>query len=236
MNRWSNNGGQLVINGTGGWVGRKEGLEVWKKFYQDGLLKDEWTFVYEYHKNGELKTKTGYQNESKDGEYISWFDNGQQKEDGLWNEGEYLLKNRWSKDGSFLVENGNGGWVGRNTDGLEVWKKLYVNGVLSKKWDYEYEYHENGQLMSSKRFNKSVNDGQFTTWYENGEKRSEGNWDDGKKVGKWYSWHSNGQVESEGSYIDNRKDGLWVSYDETGTKVSEGLYAAGELINNSSLE
>ena len=50
------------------------------------------------------------------------------------------------------------------------------------------------------------------------------------------SWHSNGQVESEGFYIDDRKDGLWVSYDETGTKVSEDVYAAGELINNSSLE
>ena len=44
------------------------------------------------------------------------------------------------------------------------------------------------------------------------------------------------QVESEGFYIDDRKNGLWVSYDETGTKVSEDVYAAGELINNSSLE
>ena len=67
-------------------------------------------------------------------------------------------------------------------------------------------------------------------------KRSEGHWEDGKKIGKWFSWHSNGQVESEGFYIDDQKDGLWVSYDETGTKVSEDVYAAGELINNSSLE
>ena len=236
MNRWLSNSGQLVANGTGGWVGRKEGLEVWKKFYQDGLLKDEWTFEYEYHENGELKTKTGYQGGAKDGEYISWFDNGKQKEEGLWDEGEFLLRNRWSKNGSILLENGNGSWVGRNANGLEVWKRLYVDGILSKEWDYEYEYHGNGQLMSSKRFNKSINDGQFTTWYESGEKRSEDNWENGKKVGKWFSWHSNGQVESEGFYIDDQKDGLWVFYDETGTKVSEGVYAAGALINNDSLE
>ena len=236
MNRWLSNGGQLVANGTGGWIGRKEGLEAWKKFYEDGLLKDEWTFEYEYHENGELKTKTGYQGGAKDGEYISWFDNGKQKEEGLWDEGEFLLRNRWSKNGSILLENGNGSWVGRNANGLEVWKRLYVDGILSKEWDYEYEYHGNGQLMSSKRFNKSINDGQFTTWYESGEKRSEDNWENGKKVGKWFSWHSNGQVESEGFYIDDQKDGLWVFYDETGTKVSEGVYAAGALINNDSLE
>lgn len=236
MNRWLSNGGQLVANGTGGWIGRKEGLEAWKKFYEDGLLKDEWTFEYEYHENGELKTKTGYQGGAKDGEYISWFDNGKQKEEGLWDEGEFLLRNRWSKNGSILLENGNGSWVGRNANGLEVWKRLYVDGILSKEWDYEYEYHGNGQLMSSKRFNKSINDGQFTTWYESGEKRSEDNWENGKKVGKWFSWHSNGRVESEGFYIDDQKDGLWVFYDETGTKVSEGVYAAGALINNDSFE
>jgi len=192
--------------------------------------------IKEMYENGELKTKTGYQGGAKDGEYISWFDNGKQKEEGLWDEGEFLLRNRWSKNGSILLENGNGSWVGRNANGLEVWKRLYVDGILSKEWDYEYEYHGNGQLMSSKRFNKSINDGQFTTWYESGEKRSEDNWENGKKVGKWFSWHSNGQVESEGFYIDDQKDGLWVFYDETGAKVSEGVYAAGALINNNSLE
>ena len=146
------------------------------------------------------------------------------------------MTNRWSSNGGQLVKDGNGSWVGRNTAGLEVWKKLYADGLLSKEWNYEYEYYGNGELMSSKRYNNGVNDGQFTTWYEGGQKRSEGHWEDGKKVGKWFSWHSNGQVESEGFYIDDQKDGLWVSYDETGTKVSEDVYAAGELINNSSLE
>ena len=146
------------------------------------------------------------------------------------------MTNRWSSNGGELVKDGNGGWVGRNTAGLEVWKKLYVDGLLSKEWNYKYEYYGNGELMSSKRYNNGVNDGQFSTWYEGGQKRSEGQWEGGKKIGEWISWHSNGQVESKGFYIEDQKDGLWVSYDETGTKVSEGVYATGELINNTSLE
>ena len=170
------------------------------------------------------------------GRFAEWFENGQLKEQGEYRDGQYFMTNRWSSNGGQLVKDGNGSWVGRNTEGLEVWKKLYADGLLSKEWNYEYEYYGNGELMSSKRYNDGVNDGLFATWYESEQKRSEGYWEDGKKIGKWSSWHSNGQVESDGFYIDDRKDGLWVSYDETGTKVSEDVYAAGELINNTSLE
>ena len=261
QNRWNKNGNQIITNGQGSIVGKnKEGLVVWQKEYIGGRLEFDQKNEHEYYDNGQVKSETGYfegkkhglyknwfengqlkkqgkyQNDNSFGRFAEWFENGQLKEQGEYRDGQYFMTNRWSSNGGQLVKDGNGSWVGRNTAGLEVWKKLYADGLLSKEWNYEYEYYGNGELMSSKRYNNGVNDGQFTTWYEGGQKRSEGHWEDGKKVGKWFSWHSNGQVESEGFYIDDQKDGLWVSYDETGTKVSEDVYAAGELINNSSLE
>ena len=261
LNRWNKNGNQIITNGQGSIIGKnKEGLVVWQKEYIGGRLEFDQKNEHEYFDNGQLKSETGYfegkkhglykywfengqlkkqgkyQNDNSFGRFAEWFENGQLKEQGEYRDGEYFMTNRWSSNGGQLVKDGNGSWVGRNTAGLEVWKKLYADGLLSKEWNYEYEYYGNGELMSSKRYNNGVNDGQFTTWYEGGQKRSEGHWEDGKKVGKWSSWHSNGQVESEGFYINDRKDGLWVSYDEAGTKVSEEVYAAGELINNSSLE
>jgi len=261
QNRWNKNGNQIITNGQGSIVGKnKEGLVVWQKEYIGGRLEFDQKNEHEYYDNGQVKSETGYfegkkhglyknwfengqlkkqgkyQNDNSYGRFAEWFENGQLKEQGEYRDGQYFMTNRWSSNGGQLVKDGNGSWVGRNTAGLEVWKKLYADGLLSKEWNYEYEYYGNGELMSSKRYNNGVNDGQFTTWYEGGQKRSEGHWEDGKKVGKWFSWHSNGQVESEGFYIDDQKDGLWVSYDETGTKVSEDVYAAGALINNSSLE
>jgi len=260
-NRWNKNGNQIITNGQGNIIGKnKEGLVVWQKEYIGGRLEFDQKNEHEYYDNGQVKSETGYfeekkhglyknwfengqlkkqgkyQNDNSFGRFAEWFENGQLKEQGEYRDGQYFMTNRWSSNGGQLVKDGNGSWVGRNTAGLEVWKKLYADGLLSKEWNYEYEYYGNGELMSSKRYNNGVNDGQFTTWYEGGQKRSEGHWEDGKKVGKWFSWHSNGQVESEGFYIDDQKDGLWVSYDETGTKVSEDVYAAGALINNSSLE
>ena len=261
QNRWNKNGNQIITNGQGNIIGKnKEGLVVWQKEYIGGRLEFDQKNEHEYYDNGQVKSETGYfegkkhglyknwfengqlkkqgkyQNDNSFGRFAEWFENGQLKEQGEYRDGQYFMTNRWSSNGGQLVKDGNGSWVGRNTAGLEVWKKLYADGLLSKEWNYEYEYYGNGELMSSKRYNNGVNDGQFTTWYEGGQKRSEGNWEDGKKVGKWFSSHSNGQVESEGFYIDDQKDGLWVSYDETGTKVSEDVYAAGALINNSSLE
>ena len=261
QNRWNKNGNQIITNGQGNIIGKnKEGLVVWQKEYIGGRLEFDQKNEHEYYDNGQVKSETGYfegkkhglyknwfengqlkkqgkyQNDISYGRFAEWFENGQLKEQGEYRDGQYFMTNRWSSNGGQLVKDGNGSWVGRNTAGLEVWKKLYADGLLSKEWNYEYEYYGNGELMSSKRYNNGVNNGQFTTWYEGGQKRSEGHWEDGKKVGKWFSWHSNGQVEFEGFYIDDQKDGLWVSYDETGTKVSEGVYAAGELINNSSLE
>ena len=261
QNRWNKNGNQIITDGQGSIVGKnKEGLVVWQKEYIGGRLEFDQKNEHEYYDNGQVKYETGYyegkkhglyknwfengqlkkqgkyQNDNSFGRFAEWFENGQLKEQGEYRDGQYFMTNRWSSNGGQLVKDGNGSWVGRNTAGLEVWKKLYADGLLSKEWNYEYEYFGNGELMSSKRYNDGVNDGLFATWYESGQKRSEGHWEGGKKVGKWSSWHSNGQVESEGFYINDRKDGLWVSYDETGTKVSEDVYAAGELINNSSLE
>ena len=261
QNRWNKNGNQIITDGQGSIIGKnKEGLVVWQKEYIAGRLEFDQKNEHEYYDNGQVKYETGYyegkkhglyknwfengqlkkqgkyQNDNSFGRFAEWFENGQLKEQGEYRDGQYFMTNRWSSNGGQLVKDGNGSWVGRNTAGLEVWKKLYADGLLSKEWNYEYEYYGNGELMSSKRYNNGVNDGQFTTWYEGGQKRSEGNWEDGKKVGKWFSSHSNGQVESEGFYIDDQKDGLWVSYDEIGTKVSEDVYAAGALINKSSLE
>ena len=261
QNRWNKNGNSIIKNGAGRIQGKnKEGLVLWEKEYIGGRLEFDQKNEHEYYDNGQVKSETGYfegkkhglyknwfengqlkkqgkyQNDNSYGRFAEWFENGQLKEQGEYRDGQYFMTNRWSSNGGQLVKDGNGSWVGRNTAGLEVWKKLYADGLLSKEWNYEYEYFGNGELMSSKRYNGGVKDGVFATWYESGQKRSEGFWEDGKKIGKWYSWHSNGQVESEGSYIDDRKDGLWVSYDETGNKVSEDVYAAGELINNGSLE
>ena len=261
QNRWNKNGNSIIKNGAGRIQGKnKEGLVLWEKEYIGGRLEFDQKNEHEYYDNGQVKSETGYfegkkhglyknwfengqlkkrgkyQNDNSYGRFAEWFENGQLKEQGEYRDGQYFMTNRWSSNGGQLVKDGNGSWVGRNTAGLEVWKKLYADGLLSKEWNYEYEYFGNGELMSSKRYNNEMNDGLFATWYESGQKRSEGHWEDGKKVGKWLSWHSNGQLESEGSYIDDRKDGLWVSYDETGTKVSEDVYAAGELINNNSLE
>ena len=256
-NRWNKNGTAIINDGAGMIQGKnQDGLVVWKKEYIDGRLAFDQENEHKYYSNGQLKSEIGYFEGKTHGLYKTWYDNGQQKtqgkyqlgkdhdryaewfdngnlkEQGEYKDGIYFMMNRRSKGGSQLVTDGNGSWVGRNTKGLEVWKKLYKDGLLEKEWNYEYEFHPNNELMSSKRFLRGIKDGPFTTWYDNGQKRSENYWEYDKKIGKWLTWYSNGQIESQGSYVDDKKDGRWVSYNKTGEKVSEVVYVAGELVNN----
>ena len=231
-------------------------MVVWKKEYIDGRLEFDQQNKHEFYSNGQIKSEIGYFENRKHGlyktwyengeqkaqgkyqngkdhdRYVEWFDNGNLKEQGEYKNDVYFMINRRSKGGSQLVTDGNGSWVGRDVNGLELWKKLYSDGLLEKEWDFVYEYHPNNELMSSKRFLRGMKDGPFITWYDNGQKRSESFWEYDKKIGKWLSWYSNGQLESQGSYVDDKKDGRWVSYNKTGEKVTELVYAAGELVNN----
>ena len=256
-NRWNKSGTAIINNGSGMIQGKnQDGLVIWKKEYIDGILAFDQKNEHKFYSNGQLKSEIGFFEGKKHGlyktwyedgqqktqgkyqfgkehdRYAEWFDNGNLKEQGEYKNGIYFMMNRRSKGGSQLVKDGNGSWVGRDSKGLELWKKLYNDGLLEKEWNYEYEYHPNNELMSSKRYLRGVKDGPFNTWYENGQKRSENYWEYDKKIGKWFTWYSNGQLEAEGSYVNDKKDGRWVSYNKTGEKVTELLYANGELVNN----
>ena len=83
-------------------------MEVWRKFYEGGIIAEEWTFEYEYHENNTLKSKTAFQDGSEVGESTTWFDNGQKKEEGIRVDGEYRITNRWTSSGALLIEDGEG--------------------------------------------------------------------------------------------------------------------------------
>ena len=108
-NRWASSGALLIEDGVGKIVGRTSaGLEVWRKFYEGGIIAEEWTFEYEYHENNTLKSKTAFQDGSEIGESTTWFDNGQKKEEGIRVDGEYRITNRWTSSGVLLIEDGVG--------------------------------------------------------------------------------------------------------------------------------
>jgi len=129
--RWNNEGGILIKDGNGKWVGKNaEGRKLWAKEYQDGRLISDWEYKYEYFDNGQIKKESSFQGGQEDGESTIFFENGKTREEGTWEEGKYLITNRWNKNGNQIITDGQGSIVGKNKEGLVVWQKEYIGGRL----------------------------------------------------------------------------------------------------------
>ncbi len=83
-------------------------------------------------------------------------------------------------------------------------KKIYKDGRLAGKWDYQYTEHENGRLKSVVSYKNGVRDGVWVVWYENGRKKEEGIIRDGVETGEWTYWDEKGKV-TEVKNFDLRK-------------------------------
>ncbi|HIF27403.1 MAG TPA: LysM peptidoglycan-binding domain-containing protein, partial [Candidatus Marinimicrobia bacterium] len=116
--RWNNEGGILIKDGNGKWVGKNaEGRKLWAKEYQDGRLISDWEYKYEYFDNGQIKKESSFQGGQEDGESTIFFENGKTREEGTWKEGEYLITNRWNKNGNQIIKDGQGKISGKNKEG-----------------------------------------------------------------------------------------------------------------------
>jgi antitoxin component YwqK of YwqJK toxin-antitoxin module len=200
----------------------KTGEEDDRQTYSNDRLQDEWSYEYDYHDNGELKTKRSFNNGVEGGLWTTWFDNGQKKEEGQWENNQYMLLNRWNKNGKFLVKDGNGGWVSNNEDGSKKRKQMYEAGLLTVDLSFVREHYEDGQLKSEKSYEDNNPDGDWFTWHPNGQMQEQGLWrnDEYFLINRW---------SSTGKFLVENGDGGWVSKTADGRKKWKKIYKDGQL-------
>tara|TARA_Y100000590_G_C15448066_1_gene911573 strand:- start:183 stop:788 length:606 start_codon:yes stop_codon:yes gene_type:complete len=161
------------------------------------------------------------QEEPYTGKYVSYYANGQKKEEGKYKNGKKEgLHVEWKENGcknsSYEYKNGKldgkadfrGGWR------CEKWKiGQYKNGKKEGTWVHYYFTQEK---ESERNYINGVLDGFFTSWHENGQIASHGYgrcekdifWcdlftntlDERARVGTWRFWDENGNLEKEVTY------------------------------------
>jgi len=230
-----------------------------KRLYKLGAphkSSDKWKW---YNESGQLvlesKISTNKENPEDsewkvDGEYISWYDNGQKesegnvlngKKDGKWTE--------WYENGEVTeyATYKNGKPVGK----LDRW---HPSGVKEREIIFDESglvteqvwWYENGQQGSTGKYKNGVKFGKWIWWHESGEKWGEGQFEDEMiaeasvggeiqqrrievKIGKWTYWHKNGNKFSEGIYEEGEADGTWRWWYNNGQKEKEETYVEGNL-------
>jgi antitoxin component YwqK of YwqJK toxin-antitoxin module len=147
-----------------------------------------------------------------DGLYLTWYENGQKKNEGNYNNGEKVGK-----------------WTYWFDSGKKEKEETYKNGKNDGKVT---SWFDSGKKEKEETYKNGNPDGLYLTWYENGQKKNEGNYNNYKYVGKWTSWFENGQKEKEETFKDRKKGFYTTKWDEwydNGKKKSKGNWKAGNL-------
>lgn len=169
--------------------------------YENGQLQEK--FFVKQTKDGSY---------IKDGDYKSWYENGQNEDVGKY------FNN---------VKVGN--WKSWYENGQLKLDVNYVNDTLSG--DYK-EWYENGQKRSQKTLKMGKSVGDFFSWHENGKIFSERKYtDEGVIDGLQTQWYEDGTKWQEETYISGKKEGLSLMWNSKGKLIAKREFKNGEDIN-----
>ncbi|MCT4628454.1 MAG: toxin-antitoxin system YwqK family antitoxin [Winogradskyella sp.] len=133
---------------------------------------------------GLLLLKGRYQNGSKVGEWISYYDNGKLKK------------------------------IGSYSDGVKTGNHIYYhkNGVLNKRVNYQEgiligevkEYYNNGKLKVKMRYSDGFLFGKYLEYHDNGKLKTEGYYQRGSEIGLFKYYNEKGELESAETFGDEK--------------------------------
>lgn len=205
-------------------------------FYDKSIQTDKYEAFYS---NGKLKTYSQLKDGKKDGNYISYFQNGNKSSEEFYikdvqnGEGKNYYKNGKLKS-IFFVDNDkiNGTLERFDIDGSLYERSFYAEGDLIKTIFYSQgkelstvDYFKNGLLQYSQKSNlekteMTINNGEIEGKYSQtntkGEKIFNANFIDGQKYGKALFYNPNSSVSSKTNYIYNQLYGEFEKYNLDG--------------------
>lgn len=199
----------------------------------------------EYYDSGKLKSITTYRKNAKndkdvkDGKYISFYENGNKKEEGFYklNEREGPWK-RWYCNGLlkkkefYKAGEKEGTWLTWCENGRLKKETSYISGAINGVWK---EWYCSGQLKNVGYYNAKINPsamGLMTSFEEWQLTRRSSK----KELpeGVWKEWYENGLLKMIRIYKLGRRKFVWVKWNENGKIKGMGydlpVYDTGQYI------
>lgn len=135
------------------------------------------------------------------------------------------IKEEWTEN---IEGNIDGVYKKYDEEGKKVKELHYMNG--KRKEGREYEYYQNGKILSEKNFDNGELKGICKEFYENGRLKKIYFYLRGQKNGEYKEFYENGDIKEKGKYILGNKDGVWEYHSKNGD-IKEEIYYEGKKIN-----
>ncbi len=172
------------------WVDYLNGKPYETGKYLEGTKDGEWVT---YYSNGNKNKMTTYRNGSEHGPYRYWDENGTHR-----NEGEFRNGKR------------SGTWTSWNESPKVKHIEKFQDGVVVWRGTYE----ANGNFSESAVDKNGHTDG-LARWQDQGVKW-EGEWKNNERHGKWTEWWLNGKLKETGINCHHKQFGVWTYGDGEG--------------------
>ena len=196
--------------------------------------------VTAYHGNGRRAWEGKLVNGRRQGQWISWAENGTITSIDQYEEGRRVgtWRTYWHSTGYIVSEGAYEAdlkegmwrtWYGSRTERVNRSVGAFLRG---ERHGLTVFWHENGLKSSEGAYQNGKRAGHWTAWYEDGRMYSEGDFEDGKETEYWAYWHSNGQMSSEGEFKDGEKTDRWTAWHRNGQRNSEGKFEDGMKSGN----
>ena len=202
-NVWNSDGSQMVVNGNGFYrLFSGTGVVIQSGMVEKGFKVGKWTTFYE---------------------------NGNRKEEGKYDNEIYQILNSWEPNGNQNVTKGTGTYINYYPNkGSVLETGDVINGFREGIWKMFYE--STGTLFMEQHYKKGKLTGPQKIYFETGQLYSAGEVTDGLREGKWTWYYENGNISSSVDFSGDKKDGKQIMWSETGEKTKEEYYETGELI------
>lgn len=213
-----------------GYWEEKTGHILSKGLYEDNLKEGSWIT---YHHNGMVNSVINYRKGKKTGAAIYIDQRAYIKyEQNFKNDilhGEYK---EYAPGGRLVTS------VNYKNGQLHGEKKLYYdNGKIQeesfyiegKKDGVAKWFTQQGQLVAEFRYKAGAFDGVQKAYFNSGGIMSETFYVNDKKEGQYKEYHENNTLKIEGQYQNDLKEGEWKEYDEEGKLIKMIVYKKGEV-------
>ncbi|WP_185968909.1 toxin-antitoxin system YwqK family antitoxin [Carboxylicivirga sp. M1479] len=200
---------------------------VWDEHGQQ-LVKDGNGTFYTYYASGQVLATGQVKDGLKSGKWLSYFENGQVQEEGIYKADAYTITNSWYNDGRAGVTDGNGFYQSYYLGDEKIHESGQVtNGLREGTW---HTYYETSQTVYQEcNYHLGKQTGEVNVYFETGELYANGLMKNNVREGEWNWYYANGLLSSTATFVEDKKDGKQTMWSEVGELTKEEYYDHGKL-------
>ncbi len=199
---WDLNGNHIVIEGNG----------LYKSFSA----------------TGQVLFQGNIRDGQRVGKWISYFENGEIKEEGIYNSEIYKIINSWASNDEQTVKDGQGTYKMYFPDNESIYETGEIkNGLREGIWKTYYE--STHSVCYENNYKEGKLSGMQKYYFESGQLFSFGEMNEGRREGEWSWFYDSGNISSTANFVNDLKEGKQIMWSETGDKTKEEYYRNGEL-------